>query len=326
MRIRLFEKLHSEGLISNDSLQRAKLAESNRLFSIYWEVKTVLYFGILLLTSGLGILIYKNIDTIGHQVILIAILLLCAGCFIYCFKHKRPFSTAKVPSPNAYFDYILLLGCLTLITFITYLQVQYNVFGNAYGSATFIPMVVLFFCAYYFDHIGVLSMAITNLAAWMGIAVTPLRIMRGNDFSDTNLITAGVILGIFLTLAAHLSKVKKIKAHFSFTYLNFGMNIFFIACLAGMFEFDRIFLLWAIPIAAGAYYFYKKAIELSSFYILVMVVIYVYIAAGYIVIEVLPEIMLMMMYFIASGIYAIILLMNINKKIRRNVSLQQQSA
>lgn len=322
MHIPLFEKLHSEGLISDDSLQRVKLADSNCHFSIYWELKTVLYLGIVLLTTGLGILIYKNIDTIGHQVILVIIAFICAGCFFYCVKKKKPFSRAKVESPNAYFDYILLLGCLTFITFITYLQVQYRFFGNAYGSATFIPMLVLFLCAYYFDHLGVLTMAITNLAAWIGIAVTPMRILRDNNFSDTQLIIAGLVLGVFLSLVAHFSNTRKIKSHFAFTYLNFGMNIFFIASLAGMFEFDSFFILWALPVAAAAWYYYRKAVELSSFYILVMVVIYVYIAAGYVVAQLLPEVMLTMMYFIASGIYTIILLMNLNKKIRKNVSIQ----
>ena len=67
------------------------------------------------------------------------------------------------------------LAALLLLTFITYLQVQYNVFGDRFGLATFIPMIILFYCAYYFDHLGVLSMAVANLAAWMGIAVTPLK-------------------------------------------------------------------------------------------------------------------------------------------------------
>ncbi|MDQ6764326.1 MAG: hypothetical protein M3015_17115 [Bacteroidota bacterium] len=64
------------------------------------------------------------------------------------------------------FDYILLFGCLSLLTFVGYLQFEYNVFGNKWGLATFIPMVVLFMAAYYFDHLGVLILAIVNLAAW----------------------------------------------------------------------------------------------------------------------------------------------------------------
>src|SRR5205085_7633389 len=134
--------------------------------------------------------------------------------FLYCERKKLPFSLSKVKSPNAWFDYILLLGCLTLLILIAYLQFQYNVFGNAYGLATFIPMVILFFCAYYFDHLGVLSLAVTNLAAWMGIAVTPLKIFKANNFADTQIIFAGLLLGVFLVIMSRISTIKNIKPHF----------------------------------------------------------------------------------------------------------------
>ena len=96
MNLPIFTKLHEERLISDQSLERITNAEKAKLFSIHWELRTVLYLGVLLLTGGLGILIYKNIDSIGHHVILAAIALLCAGCFIYCERKKLPFSFNKV--------------------------------------------------------------------------------------------------------------------------------------------------------------------------------------------------------------------------------------
>ena len=186
MNLPLFEQLHAGGHVSDASLQKIKAVQSNKLFSVHWEFKAMLYLGVLLLSGGLSILVYKNIDTIGHQVILFVIAAVCAGSFFYCFKKKLPYSNSKVLSPDSFFDYILLLGCLTFITFVGYLQFQYNVFGNRYGLATFIPMLVLFFTAYYFDHLGVHSMAITTLAAWAGIAVTPARILQKNDFYQRN--------------------------------------------------------------------------------------------------------------------------------------------
>jgi hypothetical protein len=157
----LFEKLHTEGFISEASLEKVKTYSRTPLFSVHYELKTILYLGVLLLSSGLGILIYKNIDTIGHQAVLFLIMLVSAGCFTYCIKTKRPFSSGKVEAPTPFFDYVLLMGCLTLITLVSYSQVQFTVFGERYGLAAFIPMIVLFFSAYYFDHIGVLTMAIT---------------------------------------------------------------------------------------------------------------------------------------------------------------------
>lgn len=328
MHTQLFERLYKEGLISDAAFQKVKQKAGSRLFSIHWELKTILYLGILLLTGGLGILIYKNIDTIGHQVILAAIGLLCISCFFYCERKKRPFARTQVAAPNSFFDYILLLGCLTLLTFITYLQVQYTAFGNAYGLATFIPMVILFFCAYYFDHLGVLSMAITNLAAWMGVAITPLNIFHANNFANAEIIFAGLILGVALNAIAWGSKNKIIKAHFWFTYTNFGMNILFIACLAGMFHFDNLYLLWLLPLAGTVFYFYKRALATSSFYLLLMLTLYGYIGLSYVIIRFLAEevnnlgaIYLGLIYFIFSGTGMVMFLIRMNKKLKLNDSL-----
>lgn len=326
MNIRTFKKLFEKALISDQSLARVRYAETSKLFSIHWEVRTVLYFGVLLLTGGLGILIYKNIDTIGHQVILAVIALLSAGCFYYCEWKKLPFSGGKVESPNSFFDYVLLTGCLTILIFIGYLQAQYNVFGTRYGLATFIPMVILFFCAYYFDHLGVLTIAITNLAAWMGLAVTPLDIFRANNFADSELIFAGLLLGVLLTAMAHLSEQKKLKAHFGFTYLNFGMNILFIASLAGMFHFDSFYLLWILPLAGLIFYFYRKALQLRLFYIILMLTVYGYVGISYTFIrlisyEIIEVLFLVLLYFIASGAYVIYFLMKMNKKLKHHAGL-----
>src|ERR1700748_1864560 len=137
----LFKKLHTEGLISDEALGKMEALEANRLFSVHWELKLLLYLGVVLLTGGLGILVYKNIDTIGHQAVLAFIALITVACFFYCFRKNPPFAWEQMRAPDSFFDYILLLGCLSLLIFLGYLQVEYDVFGDHYGSATFIPMV-----------------------------------------------------------------------------------------------------------------------------------------------------------------------------------------
>lgn len=328
MNTRLFEQLKQEGLLSEVSIERIQQQQRSRLFSVHWELKTILYLGILLLTSGLGILVYKNIDTIGHQVILACIAVLCIGSFVYCERKKLPFSLAKVAAPNSFFDYIVLLGCLTFIIFITYLQVQYTAFGNAYGLATFIPMIVLFFISYYFDHLGVLSMAITNLAAWMGIAITPLNILNTSYFSDSKLIFAGLLLGILLNITAAVSERRNLKAHFGFTYMNFGMNILFISCLAGMLYFESILIFWLLPLAGITVYFYRKAHIISSFYLMLMLTIYAYIGISYFIVRLVANysdgdaiITLGLLYFIFSAAGTVIFLVNMNKKLKHNDSI-----
>lgn len=329
MNLHLFKKLHAEGLIGDDSLQKITLLEQRRLFSLFWELKTLLYLGVTLLSGGLGILIYKNIDSIGHTVILTFIALISAGCYYYCFRKTTSFSIHKVPAPNPFFDYILLLGCLTFVSFIAYLQFQYTFFGTAYGLATFIPMVVLFFSAYYFDHLGILSLAITNLAAWAGIAVTPLRILKENDFSSGRLIYTGLALGVLLVLMGLLSERRNIKNHFEFTYTNFGTHILFVSGLAGLFVFDNIYPLWFLLLLGMAWYFYRQAMKKRSFYFLLIITLYMYIALSYMVIRLLmlmrnadlAPIYLGLLYFILSAIGLIRVLIKLNKKVKAHDSL-----
>jgi hypothetical protein len=78
----IFEQLHKQNFISQEELDKIKQQQP---VSVHWDVCTCLYFGIFLVTTALGILVYKNIDTIGHTAIVSAIGILCAVCFVYCF-------------------------------------------------------------------------------------------------------------------------------------------------------------------------------------------------------------------------------------------------
>ncbi len=324
MDVPFFEQLHADGKLSAGSLNNIKKQENEKLFSLHRELKIILYLGILMLTTGLGILVYKNIDTISHQVIVIVIAAITAGCFFYCSKQKLPFSTNRVAAPNSFFDYVLLLGCLCLIILIGYLQFQYNLFGNRFGLATFIPMVILFFSAYYYDHLGVLAMAITNLAAWAGIAVTPMQLLKDNDFNNETIIYTALLLGLLLLLAGYASAKKNIKQHFAFTYSNFGAQLLFISCLAGLFHFDNIYLLWFLLLLATGYFFYLKALREKSFYYLLIMSLYEYIGAGYVLVRLIFKtiqmdasgITIALLYFIFSSIGIVLFLISMNKKIK----------
>ncbi|MEP6844413.1 MAG: DUF2157 domain-containing protein [Panacibacter sp.] len=328
MDIPVFEKLREERIITDIDLEKVKIFQHSQPVAVYWELRSLLYFGILLLTTGVAIIIYKNINTIGHDVIVSAIALSCAGCFLYCFKKSKNYSNTKVTSPNVWFDYVILLGCLLLVTLVAYVQFIYNAFGKEWGLATFIPMVVLFMSAYYFDHIGILSLAITNLAAWIGITITPIQILTDNDFSGERVILSGICLGAGLVAFAALGAKRNIKIHFEFTYKNFGAHILFIALLAALFHFENIYLLIILAFAIIAYFFYKNALKENSFYFLVITLLYSYIAAGYFFVRIfemagdsIGAIYLGLIYFIASGIALIRVLMYFNKTINSNDSI-----
>jgi hypothetical protein len=279
---KLAEKLNKEKLISDAEYISVHKYLSEKLFSLHWEIKTILYLGVLLLSTGAGLIIYQNIDSISHGAILAALGILCTACFFYCFRKRQSFSNLYSESPGLLFDYLLLLGCLLFLSFESYFQYQYNVFGNKYGLAAIIPSFVFFFLAYRFDHKGVLSMGITGLAAWMGISVTPLEILHGDtDFSEMTMVWTGLAFGIGVCAAAFLLEKYNIKKHFTFTYLNFVTHVLFIAALAGLFMSDYLMAVFITLLALFSIAFFMYGKRERSFYFILISVIYGYIGLTY---------------------------------------------
>lgn len=163
----------------------------------------------------------------------------------------------------------------------------------------------------------------------MGIAITPMRILKDNDFSRERLIYTGLLLGVLLVLAAILSERRNVKKHFAFTYTNFGIHIIFISCLAGMFVFEHALFLWFLLLLAVAFYFYRQAMNRRSFYFLLMVSLYTYIGVSVVVMHLLSEISafdmgsiyLGLVYYILSAIMLVRLLIILNRKMKINDSI-----
>ncbi len=272
------------GLLSAEQQARIDLHYRNRPFSLFWEVRTLLYLGILFLCSGLGILIYKNIDTIGHQTILGLIAAATIACFWYCSRRVKPFTSGLAPADSSWAEYMLLLGVLLFGVFTGYLQAQYSVFGERYGLALGLPAALYLFLAYRFDHRGVLQLAISGFCAAIGIAATPMAAIREGMFNGRTPVWTGLAVGILLGMAALVSDRLDFKRHFTFSYLNFAMHLSLIAALSGLvigLEWEKWFFFALI--AAIAFGLWKYARRKHSPYFLLIAVLYLYAAFTYIV-------------------------------------------
>lgn len=329
MKIFLFRKMYEDGLLDDGALASIEGHENHAPISVYRDLLVVLYAGIFLLTTGVGIIIYKNIDSIGHTAIIVALAVSCTACFYYCLHRSKGFGWGKVRSPNVLFDYVVLLGCLLFLILIGYLQSQYELFGNRWGMATFVPMVLLLIAAYNFDHIGILNMAITNLAAWIGITITPLRLLKNNDFNSHSIIYSGVALGIILIAVGILSAKLNIKSHFSFTYKNFGYHLFFVAAIAALIVLATVYFMLFLLLLAAGLYLYKQAMKDKSIYLLVVTLLYLYAAISYVVIKnvLFPDrlgiagIYLVLLYFIGSAIGLVIFIIRSHKILKQDAGL-----
>ncbi len=316
----LLESLTNKKIISESQAEQIHTYEHTKPFSVYWELRSLLFLGITFLSTGLGILVYNNIDTLGHNSLIAIIITLIVGCFYFVFKNRKPFTWSKIEEPTNLDDFALIGGCLLFLTLEGYLQFQYTFFGTQYGLATILPAILFFYCAYRFDNRGVLSMAITALASWVGVNITPTELLKNSDFNGQTLTITAILLGIFLVAIGWISEQKLWKKHFSFTYFLLGGNLAFAAALSGIFTFDLkiIFYILMVVFSSLSIYCGRKN---QSFIFLLMGVLYGYIAFTNGILRLLPydsNPYLYIFYFMASGIGILVFLIKIKQIIGLN--------
>nr|WP_199000466.1 DUF2157 domain-containing protein [Flavobacterium sp. ASV13] len=322
------KELLERNLITENQYQEITTYRNLNIFSLNAELKLFLYLSVLLFTSGIGVLIYKNIDSIGHIAILSLLLIVIGICFYFCFKNSKGFQKQETAFENPVLEYLVLAASILTCIFIGYLQFQYKPFGTHYGLATLIPTVVSFFWAYYFDNKSVLAIAITGLAAYVGLSVTPQDLLNNTNFyADQSLSYSAIMLGVLLILWTIYSSRIELKTHFNLIYLTFALHIISIAAINSLVNYyeDAIWFLFVIVLAASSYYFYKISHKLKAISLYVFMIVYAYIGLNIFLIRICENvdfsdvwelfILILPFYFIGSIVMFIKLIKNFNKAI-----------
>jgi len=285
------QELLEKGLITQEQFEKIGPIVSGKIVSVFYELRTLLYLGVMLFTTGSGILVYQNIGSIGHVISIIALTILMLGCFWYAHKLEVGYSNEAVQVPTPYYDYVLLLGCLLFVSIQGYLQFQYGLLDDNLGWSTLITSVLFFYFAYRFDHVGVLSLAITALASFWSISVSPQKWYSGQFFSGSNLYNTAIIFSIVVGGIAFFLDRREIKKHFTFTYLNFCTLIFFVGAITGM--FNEYWFAYALLIYGGCAFAFYMARQKKSFFFLLYAFLAAYITTTYLmaktILEAVPE-------------------------------------
>ena len=250
------------------------------LFSVHWEVRMLLYAGILILTTGLGLLIAKHFASIGHLSLLAAIALGCAGCFAYSLRHGGGFTAAKVPAPDAAYDYVLFLGCLLLGSFQGYLELRYQVLAQDWSWWLLGSGLLYLLSAHYFDNRLVLSLALTTLGAWLGVKTS---LFAGGIWEDA---LRGNALGFGAAVVAAGAAQARLdwKRHFLPVHLHLGVNILFAALAAGVDSRSTglLYLTGLLLVGAGSALYAQRT---RSFAFLLYAVLYGYLGVTIFVLD-----------------------------------------
>jgi len=241
------------------------------LVSVHWELRALLYAGVLLLTGGVGLLVKENLDRIGPVAIAVGLGLAAAAALAWVVRAAPPFTWGEAPSPNLAFDYMLLLAVLLFAAELAYVEVQFTPLDADWGWHLLIVAAVAALAAFRFDSRVVFSLALSTFAAWRGVAVARLGavVWGREDLVRWNAIGCGVLfagLGLVLVRTGRKAHFEPVAVHLGWLLILGGMAsglgrdswmgwtcallVTGTALAAGAFQFRR-FPLFAFGVLAG---------------------------------------------------------------------------
>ena len=233
------ESLRGEGVLTHTQSGLFGRVARQDLVSVRLEVRSALYVGVLLLTTGVGLFVKENHERIGPAAIGVAIGLAAAACLVWAWRRSAPFAWGEAASSHAAFDYVLLLGALLVATDLAYLETQLKLLGSNWPWHLLAVAGFYGFLAYRFDSKMLLSLALAAFAAWRGIAVSLTRTSLGTGDPARLRIEALACGALFVALGVAAAR-RQGKAHFEDVYVNAGLLLVFGGLLSGVFgERDR---------------------------------------------------------------------------------------
>jgi hypothetical protein len=160
--------LHADGLIDDDDAARALARDRGQIFSLHPELRATLYAGVLLVMSGVGIILARNLERIGPLTIVLAMALLAAACALPAVRARHAGHTLSDAS-----DYLLLLAVLLGSANLAYAERQFTLLGAWWSWHLLLLSVVHAALAYGFGSRLVLVASLTALAGWFGVGGSP---------------------------------------------------------------------------------------------------------------------------------------------------------
>jgi|SRR3984885_1045602 len=157
-------ELRGAGEIDAAAASRAVALERRAIFSVFQELRFALYASVAAITSGIAILLGKNLDRIGPLTLILALAAVAAACYGTAIRtHRR----GEIRSVGG--DYLLLLGALILSADLGYAESRFHWLGSHWSWYLLILAPLHAATAYALDSRLVLSASLATVAGWFGI-------------------------------------------------------------------------------------------------------------------------------------------------------------
>lgn len=314
---KIHQELFEKNLIDTKQVEFIEAVTERKIISVYYELRLVLYLGIMLFTAGVGYIAYQNLGDIGHLGMMALLLLAIGACGYYISKKSLPYSNEEVKVNHIYFDYILILTSLLIIALFTYVQVYFQLIELFLNWTSIISAIIFLTLAYRYDNKAVLSLGITALAATFGLTISPVNWVSGDWLPGLDLYLTSIIFGLSLIGLSEVLSRKGIKKHFTFTYQNFGLLIYYAGIMALLFDFSwEVMIAFILLFSASAISYYTWAKK--EFLLFLYSSIAAYVGFTYLLVRLLTlgdsdGIVLLVYYFPISCIaYVLLLVKNKN--------------
>ena len=221
------------------------------LVSVRFELRALLYAGVLLAVSGTGLFLKENQERIGPVVIASLLAAAAVGCFLFALRRSPPLSWDARGESHVATDYLLLLAVLLIGSDLAYVESRFRFLGVDWAYHLLVLSVIALAAAYRFDSRVVLSLGLSSFAAWRGLSTRlPLESHLGSRPGE---VRANALACAALFLAAAFVSVRaNRKAHFEAVFAAFGWILLFGGLLSGVFEDGPTWPLWDIATCGAA--------------------------------------------------------------------------
>jgi hypothetical protein len=207
-------RLEHEGVFTAETAAPLLRVARGDVVSLRKEIRFLLYGGVLLVTTGAGLLVAENRDRIGPVALALILGTAVLGCLLWVARHAAAFSWGEAPAPHLAFDYVLLLGVCLLGLELAYLETQFTPLGASWPFHLLAVSFVTGLLAVRYDSRIVFALALSSLAAWRGVSASTLErtlwFADGGDAVRSNALLCGAL---FVLLGLSLPRMGR-KAHF----------------------------------------------------------------------------------------------------------------
>jgi hypothetical protein len=280
-------------------------------FSVYLELSALLYLGVLFFVGGIGWTFREYVTNLGDGAIITALTLMVAAAFYYCFTRGEPYDPHEVESPGLAFDYVLYLACLLLSAEVTYLQFRFEIFRSWHHHL--LPGALVFgLLAYRFDNRFVLSMALSTLAAWLGLRIDGFTGQSSNWLRMMAFVYGALIAGVGTLLYR-----EGIKAHFLEVYVHLAGNVVLAAAAWGVSDSSMglAYLAALVSLSAAAI---ALGVRYRKFAFVAYGILYGYGGVSYKLLESIGGPTAALFYFVFTGTFVIGLLVVLARRFGRD--------